>query len=76
MAANRGEDGSGWRNSAHRVPEGFLPAQEGQKGARTVCGRKRARAITAGRSMASSVIQGGTETEPKQPQEAAPVRAL
>ncbi len=39
-------------------------------------GRNIDRANTAGRSMVKRVIQGFICTEPKQPQESAPVRAL
>ena len=82
VIANRGADGSGVRNSLRRF---FMDScfrrndrvsGNDRAGGNENSGRNIDKAITAGRSMAKRVIQGFTCTEPKQPQESAPVRAL
>lgn len=76
VIANRGADGSGVRNSLSRFFMDSCFWRNDRAGGNDNRGRNIDKAITAGRSMAKRVIQGFTCTEPKQPQESAPVRAL
>lgn len=70
VIANRGMDGSGVMNSRIKV---FMDSRlRGNANP----GRNKARLSTAGRSMANSVIQRFTCTEPKQLQDSAPVIAF